>query len=61
MQIPSHRKLPKSLSSFFEVELIYSFEKTGVLRDVENENSVIEKLHLGYYNELKETEKYSPV
>jgi acetylglutamate kinase len=37
--------------------LIYSFEKPGVLKDVENENSVIEKLHLGYYQELKETEK----
>jgi len=51
------QEISKSLSSFFEVVLIYSFEKSGVLKDVENENSVIEKLHLGYYNELKETEK----
>jgi acetylglutamate kinase len=51
------QEIAKSLSSFFEVTLIYSFEKAGVLKDVENENSVIEKLHLGYYNELKETEK----
>ena len=51
------QEIAKSLSSFFEVTLIYSFEKSGVLKDVENENSVIEKLHLGYYNELKETEK----
>ncbi len=51
------QEIAKSLSSFFEVVLIYSFEKSGVLKDVENENSVIEKLHLGYYNELKETEK----
>jgi acetylglutamate kinase len=28
-----------------------------VLKDVKNENSVIKKLHLGYYKELKETEK----
>jgi acetylglutamate kinase len=51
------QEIAKSLSSFFEVVLIYSFEKPGVLKDVENENSVIEKLHLGYYQELKETEK----
>jgi acetylglutamate kinase len=51
------QEIAKSLSSFFEVVLIYSFEKSGVLKDVENENSVIEKLHLGYYKELKETEK----
>ncbi len=51
------QEISKSLSSFFEVVLIYSFEKSGVLKDVENENSVIEKLQLGYYNELKETEK----
>ena len=51
------QEIAKSLSSFFDVVLIYSFEKSGVLKDVDNENSVIEKLHLGYYNELKETEK----
>jgi acetylglutamate kinase len=51
------QEIAKSLCSFFEVVLIYSFEKSGVLKDVENENSVIEKLHLGYYKELKETEK----
>ncbi|HEY2648910.1 MAG TPA: acetylglutamate kinase [Puia sp.] len=51
------QEIAKSLSSFFEVVLIYSFEKAGVLRDVENENSVIERLHPGYYNQLKETEK----
>jgi acetylglutamate kinase len=51
------QEIAKSLSGFFEVVLIYSFEKSGVLKDVENENSVIEKLHLGYYKELKETEK----
>jgi acetylglutamate kinase len=51
------QEIAKSMSSFFDVTLIYSFEKSGVLRDVENENSIIEKLHLGYYQELKETEK----
>jgi acetylglutamate kinase len=51
------QEIAKTLSSFFDVTLIYSFEKAGVLKDVDNENSVIEKLHLGYYNELKDTEK----
>lgn len=51
------QEIAKSLSSYFDVTLIYSFEKSGVLKDVDNENSVIEKLHLGYYRELKETEK----
>jgi acetylglutamate kinase len=51
------QEIAKTLSSIFDVVLIYSFEKPGVLKDVENENSVIKKLHLGYYQELKETEK----
>ncbi len=51
------QEIAKSLSSYFDVTLIYSFEKSGVLKDVDNETSVIEKLHLGYYKELKETEK----
>jgi len=51
------QEIATSLSAFFEVVLIYSFEKPGVLKDVENENTVIKKLHLGYYKELKETEK----
>jgi acetylglutamate kinase len=51
------QEIAKSLSDFFNVTLVYSFEKSGVLRDVDNENSVIDKLYLGYYRELKETEK----
>jgi acetylglutamate kinase len=51
------QEIAKAMSSVFEVSLVYSFEKSGVLKDVDNENSVIKKLHLGYYNELKETEK----
>jgi acetylglutamate kinase len=51
------QEIATALSSFFEVVLIYSFEKPGVLKDVDDENSVIKKLHLGYYKELKETEK----
>jgi acetylglutamate kinase len=51
------QEIAKALSAAFEVTLIYSFEKPGVMKDVDNENSVISKLHLGYYKELKETEK----
>src|ERR1700712_155315 len=51
------QEIAKSLSSYFEVTLVYSFEKSGVLKDVDDENSVIEKLHPGYYTKLKETEK----
>lgn len=43
----------KALSSFYDVQLIYSFEKNGVLLDVNNENSVIKTLNAAYYSELK--------
>ena len=43
----------KALSAFYDIELIYSFEKNGVLLDIENENSVIKKLDVAYYSELK--------
>jgi len=43
----------KALSAFYDIELIYSFEKNGVLLDIGNENSVIKKLNTAYYSELK--------
>ncbi len=43
----------KALSSFFDVQLIYSFEKDGVLLDVNDPNSVIKRINADYYNELK--------
>lgn len=39
---------------FFEVSLIYCFEKKGVLLDSENEDSIIEKLTFEYYTELRQ-------
>lgn len=36
-----------------DVTLIYCFEKSGVLRNVEDENSVIEKINLKEYENLK--------
>ena len=43
----------KALSSFYDVQLIYSFEKDGVLLDVNDAASVIKKINADYYKELK--------
>jgi acetylglutamate kinase len=51
------QEISKALSSFFEVSLVFSFEKSGVLLDVENEKSVIDNLNADYYRELKESNK----
>lgn len=44
----------KALSSFYDVQLIYSFEKDGVLLDVNDPSSVVNNLNPKYYAELKE-------
>jgi acetylglutamate kinase len=44
----------KALSAFFDVQLIYSFEKDGVLLDVNDLSSVVKKLNPNYYSELKQ-------
>ena len=41
------------MSNLFEVHLIYSFEKPGVLLDVNDESTVINKLDWEYYQQLK--------
>jgi acetylglutamate kinase len=43
----------KALSRLYDIELIYSFEKNGVLLDINDENSVIKQINAGYYSELK--------
>lgn len=43
----------KAMSKEFDVTLIYSFEKSGVLLDVNDESSVIEKITPSKYEELK--------
>jgi acetylglutamate kinase len=48
------QEIAKALSADFEVHLIYSFEKSGVLLDPEDDNSVIEKINPAYYRQLKE-------
>lgn len=47
------QEIAKLLSNVYNVELIYSFEKSGVLLDVNDENSVIQILTKSYYEELK--------
>jgi acetylglutamate kinase len=42
-----------AMSGFFETQLIYCFEKKGVLRDVVDEQSVIDHISREQYNGLK--------
>lgn len=48
------QEIAKALGKLYDVKLIYSFEKNGVLLDVANENSVIPVINPAYYAELKE-------
>jgi len=47
------QELAKGLSMVYDVSLIYSFEKAGVLLNVNDESSVIKKLNWEEYQELK--------
>lgn len=47
------QEIAKALSSYFDVSLIYSFEKKGVLRDLNDEDSVIHKIDITSYQTLK--------
>lgn len=51
------QEVATAMSSEYEVHLIYSFEKSGVLLDVNDESSVIKKLNHEYYGKLKREEK----
>jgi acetylglutamate kinase len=48
------QEIAKGLSREFEVTLVYSFEKSGVLMDADDDYSVIGKIDPAYYAELKE-------
>jgi acetylglutamate kinase len=48
------QEMAKGLSHSFDVELIYSFEKAGVLMDANDESTVISSINPHYYKELKE-------
>lgn len=42
-----------AMSKYYQVELMYCFEKNGVLENVEDENSVIPKINTAKYEALK--------
>jgi acetylglutamate kinase len=46
-----------NLSSYYDVKLVFCFEKNGVLLDVEDENSVIDKINKENYLSLKKSNK----
>ncbi|MFT3949215.1 MAG: acetylglutamate kinase [Agriterribacter sp.] len=47
----------KALSKHYDVSLIYSFEKSGVLLDADNDETVISKINPAYYAQLKDERK----
>ncbi len=51
------QELAKAMSGLYDVSLIYSFEKAGVLLDVNDESSIIKRLNQEYYRQLKDEAK----
>lgn len=51
------QELAKGLSNQYDVQLIYSFEKSGVLENVADENSTIRVISQVSYQQLKKDEK----
>lgn len=51
------QELAKALSASYEVQLIYSFEKAGVLLDVNDDNTVISTITPARYQQLKSKQK----
>lgn len=47
------QEIAKALSKTYSVQLIYSFEKTGVLRDADNDETLIKEINPVSYKELK--------
>lgn len=51
------QELAKGLCPFYEVTLVYSFEKSGVLLDAEDDSTVITELTPTYYRQLRAKQK----
>jgi acetylglutamate kinase len=51
------REIAKEMSELYDVQLIYSFEKSGVLLDADDDATVIASLTPAYYQELKAKNK----
>jgi acetylglutamate kinase len=47
------QELAHGLSAVFEVDLIYSFEKSGVLSNIDDDGSVISRIDAAIYEDLK--------
>lgn len=51
------QEVAKAMSGKYEVSLVYSFEKSGVLLDANDDNTVIAEMNPGYYQQLKAKQK----
>ena len=51
------QEIARALSAHYEVQLIYSFEKSGVLLDANDDSTVIPTINPGYYRQLKNEKK----
>ena len=51
------QELAKALSHHYRVQLVYSFEKSGVLLDANDDATVISTLNPAYYQQLKTEQK----
>lgn len=51
------QEIARAMSGLYEVELIYTFEKSGVLMDADDDTTVIPAINASYYKELKAKNK----
>ena len=51
------QELARGLSASFDVQLIYSFEKPGVLLDANDDSSLIPRIGPAYYKQLREEKR----
>lgn len=51
------QEMARQLSPYFQVQLVYSFEKSGVLLDANDDSTVIPTIDPGYYQQLKSEQK----
>lgn len=47
------QEIAKGMSGVFDVDLIYSFEKAGVLLDTNDDSTVVPQINLSYFQQLK--------
>lgn len=51
------QEIAKGMSTGYDVQLVYSFEKNGVLLDAEDDSTVIPEIRPAYYQQLKQEGK----